>query len=395
MAMMNVSLSDPTAELVAIRAELDVVVKEMMDSEDLSDRSAVERFEAELAGYLGATHVVGTNSGPAALRLALMALGVGPGHGVVVPANISVADAAAVIDVGAHLFLVDIDLYTATMDPVSLRGFLQDACVRDDSNVLVHKDTKTPVKAVMPIHEGGLPAEMASLLHLIHSSGLWLVENVSCAAGAAYRTLGGWYWQKAGTLGDVAVFSFSPGANLGAVVDAGAAVTGSVDLAERMRWLLDIDVLSARAQGHSRSVARTMSPIQATVLSCKLKRLDAWNQARQWAAEMYRQALGGLPVVLPLEPPYARHVFNSYEIRSPQSHELVAGLPGRGVQVDGRRQTPLYGYVGYEHTTPKNGHMPNIEQAASTTVALPMHPNLTYEDVHTVILACCAVMNGG
>jgi dTDP-4-amino-4,6-dideoxygalactose transaminase len=172
----------------------------------------VERFEAAVADYLGVNHAIGVNSGTSALHLALLTAGIGPGDGVLVPANTFIATVWAVLYVGAVPVLCDVEPDSWTMDPIDA----EHRCTVD-------------VKAILPVHLYGQPADLGALGALAQRKGLLVIEDAAQAIGAQY---GG---RKVGGIGRMGCFSFYPAKNLGAAGEGGLVATDDPVLARRLR----------------------------------------------------------------------------------------------------------------------------------------------------------------
>ena len=322
---------------------------------------AITAFEREWAAYCQADHAVGLANGTDALELSLIALGIGPGDEVVVPANTFIATAAAVVRVGAVPRFADVSDDTMLMTAGTLREAI------------------TPrTRAVMVVHLFGQLPDMEAIAAVAAEAGIYLIEDAAQAHGAE------WNGRRAGSFGDVACFSFYPGKNLGAAGDAGAVVTSRPDLADRVRALAN--------HGRSHGVAHyehdyigtnsRLDTLQAIVLSAKLARLDEWTQRRIDLAERYSKALSGTGIKLTGVAPAARHVYHLFVVRVPGRDAVRDGLTQRGIQtgvhypVPCHLQPPLRQFAA--------GPLPVAEQAARDMISLPMFPHMTDEQVELV-----------
>ena len=213
---MAVPFVDLGAQYRTIQAEIDEAIRTVIAGNAFVLGPAVERFEADFARYLGAEHVVGTSNGTTALQLSLLALGIGSGDEVILPAHTFIATAEAVSHVGAIPVLVDVQENSGNLDP----DRLADAVT-------------SRTKAIIPVHLYGQPADLEPILELGRRRGIPIVEDACQAHGAAY---GG---SRVGSFGAISCFSFYPGKNLGAYGEAGAIATADPDLAARVRRLRD------------------------------------------------------------------------------------------------------------------------------------------------------------
>jgi dTDP-4-amino-4,6-dideoxygalactose transaminase len=264
----------------------------------------------------------------------------------------------------------------------ALKAFLESECRRADNGNLIHEGTKKRVAALLPVHLYGLTAEMAPILEVAKEYGLRVFEDAAQAQGAQCRVNG--EWKKAGNFGLATGFSFYPGKNLGAMGDAGAVATNDLELAEKMRWLRDHGSSQKYVHPMSRGWNSRLDSFQAVVLSAKLKKLDQWNELRRQAAAHYREALADLPIGLPIEPEYARHIYHLYVIRHPERDRLQIGLGARNIQTGLHYPIPLHRQEGFQYLGLPEGSYPNAEESARTLLSLPMHQALTLEQIERV-----------
>jgi dTDP-4-amino-4,6-dideoxygalactose transaminase len=234
-------------------------------------------FETELAAYLGARHVVVVSSGTAALHLALVALGVGPGDAVLVPDFTFPATGNVVRLVGARPVLVDVDPGTYCVTPQGLEAAI--AAFRGPERL----------RAVMPVHEFGQPAAIDAIAALARSHGLAVVEDAACAIGA---TLAG---RKLGTFGEIGCFSLHPRKTL-TTGEGGVLATDDDALARRLRRLRSHGIERDAAGMHFVEAGWNLrlTDIQSALGRAQLPRLDGWIAARRVLAQAYREALAPL-----------------------------------------------------------------------------------------------------
>lgn len=326
---------------------------------------AVEAFERDFAAWCGAGFAVGVSSGTAALELSLRALEIGPGDEVIVPANSFIATAEAVSAVGAAPLLVDVDPDTHLIDAEIVAASL------------------TPrVRCVIPVHLFGSTVDLDPILALARDAGIAVVEDACQAHGALCRG------RRAGTIGDLGCFSFYPTKNLGAWGDAGAVVTSSPDLAERIRLLR---AHGERPRHHHRIVGTTarLDGLQAAVLRRKLRRLESDNERRRGLGALMRERLSASPAVeLPRPPhPEADHVYHLFVVRSERRDELRAHLEREGVASAVHYPTPIHLTDAYAHLGMPPGSLPACEMLAGRLCTLPLFPTMTDRELAHVIEA--------
>jgi dTDP-4-amino-4,6-dideoxygalactose transaminase len=353
-----------------IAADLAPELERLFASGAFIGGEAVRRFEAAFAAYCGRPHCVGVANGTDALRLALAALGVGPGHEVITAANSFVATAEAIGHCGARPVLVDVDPDTLLLDPRAL-----------------DRARTARTRAVVPVHLYGRLADVDAIGAWCARHGLALVEDAAQAHGARRRG------RPAGSFGDAAGFSFYPAKNLGAAGDAGAVVTARQDVADRVRRLADHGQ-SERYHHEVEGVNSRLDAIQAAVLSAKLARLDGWNARRRALAAVYRARLAKLEGLALSGAPgdEAEHVHHLLVVRVRERDRVRAALAGRGIDTGLHYPVPIHRQPAYRHLGYGEGAFPVSEAAAREVLSLPIYPHMTDDAVHRVCDALEAVL---
>jgi dTDP-4-amino-4,6-dideoxygalactose transaminase len=297
-----------------------------------------------------------------ALRLALSALGIGAGDEVVLPANTYIATALAVSEVGADVVLVDCDPQTYNIDPEAIEPVLTER-----------------TKAILPVHFAGQAAHMGPILELAERYGLSVVEDAAQAHGARYEG------RACGSLGDVGCFSFYPGKNLGAYGDAGLLTTRDEAIAQQVRRIRNYG--EQRKYEHVvKGVNSRLDGVQAAFLSVKLRHLPAWNAARLRHAEAYAAALSGVGDLVVQEcPPYATHVFHLFIVETGHRDSLRDHLAAAGIQTGIHYPTPIHLQEAYSDLGLGAGAFPVSERLAGRMLSLPMFPELTTDQLGTIV----------
>jgi dTDP-4-amino-4,6-dideoxygalactose transaminase len=320
----------------------------------------VERFEAAVADYLGVRHAIGVNSGTSALHLALIAAGVRTGDKVLVPANTFIATVWAVLYLGAVPVLCDVEAASGNID-------VEDAERRIDRSV----------KAIIPVHLYGQPANMEAVLALADCYGLAVIEDAAQAIGAHYRGT------PVGSLGLLGCFSFYPGKNLGAAGEAGLVTTNDAALAERVRAL----------RNHSQSERYThtelgfnyrMEGFQGLILGHKLSRLNTWTEQRRSIARYYDAGLAGLPLALP-QVVNSDHVYHLYVILCEQRDELRAFLRQHGVETSLHYPVPIHRQPCLAGLEMDRTSYPVTDSYARDCLSLPMFSGMTEVQADRVV----------
>ena len=356
-----IPIVDLKKQYESIKAEIDDAIKDVVESCQFILGERVEAFEADFATYCQSRYALGVNSGTSALHLALLAAGVGPGDEVITVSYTFVATAAAICYVGAKPVFVDIDPRNCNIDPARLEAAI------------------TPkTKALMPVHLYGNCADMDPILDVARRHSLVVIEDAAQAHGAEYKG------RRAGSMGELACFSFYPGKNLGAYGEGGAVVTSDERYVEHLKQLRD--------QGQSEKYYHPvvgynyrMEAIQGAVLGVKLKHLDDWNQARQRHAEVYRRELAESGLRLLEELPDAKSVHHIFPLFTVQRDDLRAHLQNAGISTGLHYPIPVHLQPAYRHLGYEVGDFPETERACKEVLSLPMYPELADEAVLSIV----------
>jgi dTDP-4-amino-4,6-dideoxygalactose transaminase len=326
----------------------------------------VEAFEADFAAYCGVGHCAGVASGTAAIRIALLAAGIGPGDEVIVPGHTFIASALGVLHAGATPVFADVDAGTGLLDPGAAAQVI------------------TPrTAAIMPVHLYGQVCDMARLNELARRHGLFVLEDAAQAHGAADGE------RRAGALGDAAAFSFYPSKNLGALGDGGAICTADAGLAERARELRH---LGQRGKGHHVEIGANerLDGMQAAFLRAKLPHLDRWNEARRSIAELYDRLIGPDPATRVLVPrPGSRCVYHLYPIRVADRDATARRLDDAGIATGIHYHPAAHRHPAFDRlpAASRPVSLPVADAWAQQELSLPMAPELTVAEVRRVVLS--------
>ena len=367
--------SDPKANYLAHKREIDEAIQQTLDGGWYILGRQVSDFESEFAGYLGAKHCVGVANGTDALHLALRAIGVGAGDAVITVAHTAVATVAAIEMTGAIPLLVDIDPATFTISPEWVEDAIKSHC------------DQLHIKAIMPVHLYGHPADMRAICDTARRYELKVVEDCAQAHGATIHSMGG---LKVGVFGDAAAFSFYPTKNLGALGDGGAVVTNDPEVAGRVRLSREYGwrerYVSDIAGFNSR-----LDELQAAVLRVKLKYLDEENARRKEIARIYDDRLAPTSLRLPKRLGGVESVYHQYVARCGERDRLREHLREHGVSALIHYPVPVHLQPAYQNRVPVHrGALPITERAARQVLSLPMHPQLSDIQVDRV----CVVIDG-
>jgi len=349
---------------------------------------AVQDFEREFAKYCQANFCIGVGSGTDALRFALMAAGVGPGESVITVPNTFIATTEAISQAGAHPEFVDVYERTYNIDPEGLREYLETKCNRDHrTGRPISRRTGRVVKAIVPVHLYGQPAEMDPILELAEDWNVVVVEDACQAHGAEYFSQKDKRWRRVGSMGKAAALSFYPGKNLGACGEAGAVTTNDPDLAQKVRTLRD----HGQAEKYYHDIEGyngRLDAIQAGILLSKLRHLSEWNRQRRDKAEIYQELLSSVDgLILPFKPAWARAVYHLYVIRVQNRREMQEHLKELGVGTGIHYPIPLHLQPAYCHLAYRKGDFAIAEKVAPEILSLPMYPQLTRAGQESVVEA--------
>jgi dTDP-4-amino-4,6-dideoxygalactose transaminase len=355
-----IPLADLKAQYYSIKEEVDRAIAGVLDSSQFVLGKEVAAFEEEFGAYCGGGQAIGVNSGTSALHLALLAAGVGPGDEVITTPFTFVATVAAIYYAGAAPVYVDIDPVSYNLDPARLEAAI------------------TPkTRAVMPVHLYGQPADMDPILEIARRRGLKVIEDAAQAHGAEYKG------HRAGSLAELACFSFYPGKNLGAYGEAGAVVTSNPEYAGVIRKLRDWGQ-SRRYYHDLRGFNYRMEGMQGAILRVKLRHLEGWTEARRSHAAIYEELLGNSGVATPRQMSYARHVYHVYAIRARNRDAMVQELNAAGVQTGIHYPIPVHLQRAYRDPRFNEGDFPIAESVAREVLSLPMFPEMQRSQIETV-----------
>jgi dTDP-4-amino-4,6-dideoxygalactose transaminase len=368
----KVPFLDLWSQHLPLMGEFNEAIREVIESSAFAGGSFVTAFEQDFAAYCNVPHAIGVGSGTEALWLSLLACGVGSGDEVITVPSTFMATAEAITHCGARPVFVDVDEQTYTMNPDALKSALT---------------AKT--KAIIPVHLFGQPADMDPILEFGRKHGLYVIEDACQAHGATYKG------KRVGTFGDTACFSFYPGKNLGAFGEAGAIVTNSSELDEKIKVLRDHG--QVRKYFHSAIGWNCrMDGIQGAILRIKLRQLEAANQRRRNHAAHYDAGLKDFDeVIKPTQAAYAQHVYHIYAIRVNNRDETIRSLADQGIASGIHYPVPVHLQEAYQSLGYTRGAFPIAERCAAEFVSLPMYPELTHSQIELVIEGLKEAVAGG
>jgi dTDP-4-amino-4,6-dideoxygalactose transaminase len=320
----------------------------------------VRAFEAELAAFCDAKHVITCASGTDALVLALRAKGVGPGDAVLCPSFTFCATAEVAALVGATPVFVDVDAATFNIDANGIAAAVATA-----------KNAGLTPKAVIPVDLFGLPADHAAVSSAAKAANLFVLDDSAQAFGASY------HGRKLGTFGHATATSFFPAKPLGCYGDGGAVITDDDTLAEAIK--------SLRVHGHGSDkydnvrigLASRLDTVQAAILIEKLKIFPDEIAARDRVARRYTEGLSDV-VITPVVPAGLTSVWAQYTLRLPAGRRdaLATALKAEGIPTAIYYPIPLHRQQAYKHFPVGKGGVAVSDRLAAEVISLPMHAYL-------------------
>lgn len=379
---MKVPLLDLKVQYQSIKPEIDDAIQRVVDSQYFILGPDVKKLEESICKYLDCKHAIGVSSGTDALLLALMALEIEPGDEVIVPTYSFFATAGVVSRMNAVPVFVDIDPVTYNIDPEDFKK---------------HITPKT--KAVVPVHLYGQSAAMDEIIAIAEENNIKVVEDAAQAIGVQYKD-----GRKVGTIGDIGCFSFFPSKNLGCFGDGGIVVTNDDELAEQLTIKR---VHGGKPKYYHKVIGGNfrLDALQAAVLDVKLPHLDNWSAGRRSNADTYTKLFveAGLAeeegkleyddnnkVLLP-KPVYKDsgvlnyHIYNQYIIRVENRDELRDFMKGKEIGCEIYYPVPFHRQECFADLNTKDADYPHSNAAAEQSLALPIYPELSDEQLKYVV----------
>jgi len=373
---MSVPMSDMRAEYYALKPEIDAAIERVIESGNFIMGEEPEAFEEEFAASCGAKHAVGVGSGTAALHLALLACGIGPGDEVITVPNTDIPTTMTITHCGAENVWVDADGRDFNIDPEK-----------------IEEKITGRTKAILPVHLFGHPADMDPILEIARRRDLLVIEDGCLAVGAEYKG------RRVGSIGDVTCFSLAPTKILGAYGDAGIVTTDRREIADRIRVLgnyghsLEMDESAKSALGVqlwklvAEGFNERLDPLQAAILRAKLPTLDDRIARRRAAARKYDQLLAGLDVVTPYESEHVKHVYRAYTVLVRSRERVRKYLAARGISTRVYYIPPLHLQPAYHYLGLRPGEFPVTERTSAEMLSLPIFPEITDGQIGEVATA--------
>jgi dTDP-4-amino-4,6-dideoxygalactose transaminase len=377
-ATLKVPLLDLRKQYEMIKKEVISVTEQVYESQQFILGPKVEELERKIAEYCHCKYAVGVSSGTDALLIALMTAGVGSGDLVITSPYTFFATGGSIARVGAKPVFVDIEERTYNMDPTKL----------EDTVSSMNKKERPKLKAIMPVHLFGQTADMEPILDFAERYNLIVVEDAAQAIGSEYLFKDGSV-KRAGSMGEYGCFSFFPSKNLGAFGDGGMVTTDHEGISERLKVMRGH---GAKPKYFHKMIGGNfrLDALQAAILTVKLRYLDQWTKGRIGNARLYGELFERAElkeIILPLEKE-RRHIYNQYVIRLKNKRDqLRIFLNSKGIGTEiyypvSLHMQDCFRYLGY-----RSDDFPVSRDAAEKTLALPIFPELTPDQITYVVEA--------
>lgn len=359
---MNIPFGDLKRQYMAHKSEIDQAIQAVLNTGWFVLGEQGRAFEQAFATYCGATHGVGVGSGTDAIHLGLRACGIQKGDEVITVANTATPTASGISLAGAIPVFIDIHPDTYTLDPSKIEPALT-----------------ARTKGIVPVHLYGQAADMDAILKMAQKHHLCVIEDCAQAHGTLYKG------QKVGTLGQVGCFSFYPSKNLGALGDAGLALTNQDDIARQLQLLRNYGSIT-RDVNEIEGANSRLDEIQAAILMAKLKHLDTSNARRQAIAQTYRTQITHPSIQHPSDMDWSIHTYHLYVIQSAHRNALREHLSQCGIGTGIHYPTPIHKQPAYVSSQ----MLPVTEKLANQILSLPIYPELTDAEVNHIVASCNA-----
>jgi len=345
----------------SVKKEIFELFEKVYDNTAFSGGPFVEEFEKQFAPFCETKFAVGVNNGTSALHLAMLALGIGAGDEVIIPANTFIATAWGVSYVGATPVFVDCKADTWEIDAEKIEAKIT---------------SKT--KAIIGVHLYGMPFEIDEVKKIADKHKLFFIEDAAQAQGAKYNG------KSVGGFGEMACFSFYPGKNLGACGEAGGITTNHEKYYKHLQSLRNHGC-TTRYYHDELGFNMRMGGLEGASLQIKLKYLPGWNQRRQNIAKRYQKEITNAKIKMQHQPSNVESVYHLFVVTTENREEFIQHLQANDIQPGLHYPVPCHLQKAYAHLNYKKGDCPNSEYLAEHCISLPMYAELSDEEVTKVI----------
>lgn len=358
---MTIPCLDLKLQQQSVKKEIFELFEKVYDNTAFSGGHFVEEFEKQFAVFSHSKYAIGVNNGTSALHLAMLALGIGAGDEVIVPANTFIATAWGVSYCGATPVFVDCKKDTWEIDADKISAKI------------------TPkTKAIIGVHLYGQPFDFDAVKKIADEHKLFLIEDAAQAHGALYKG------KHVGNMGDLACFSFYPGKNLGACGEGGGITTNNESYYKHLQSLRNHGS-TVRYYHDELGFNMRMGGLEAVSLQVKLKYLSNWNARRQAIAKEYQTKITNPKIIMQTQPNDVQSVYHLFVVTNENRDAFMKHLQSNDIQPGLHYPVPCHLQKAYAHLNYKKGDFPNSEYLAEHCISLPMYAELTDEQVKKVI----------
>ncbi len=344
-----------------VKAEIFELFDKVFENTAFSGGSSVEEFEQQFASYCQTNYAIGVSNGTTALHLAMLALGIGQGDEVIIPANTFIATAWGVSHAGATPVFVDCTVDTWEIDATK-----------------IEEKITAKTKAIIGVHLYGQPFDIDAVQKICDKHNLFLVEDAAQAQGARYKG------KTVGSFGEMACFSFYPGKNLGACGEAGGITTNNETYSKHIKSLRNHG-MTVRYFHDEIGYNYRMGGLEGASLSVKLRYLENWNNRRRAIANRYLSEIKNDKIKMQRQPDFADSVFHLFVVTTENKEGFCQYLTDNNIIPAYHYPVPCHLQKAYAHLNHKEGDFPNAEYLAAHCISLPMFAELTDEQVDYVI----------
>ncbi len=344
-----------------VKDEIFAAFEKVYEKTAFSGGPFVAEFEKAFADYCETPYAVGVSNGTTALHLAMLAMGIGAGDEVILPANTFIASAWGVSHAGATPVFVDCDPNTWEIDVTK-----------------IEEKISPRTKAIIGVHLYGQPFDIDAVAGICKKHNLLFIEDAAQAQGARYKG------KPAGGFGEMACFSFYPGKNLGACGEAGGITTNYEKYAKHLQSLRNHGCVE-RYYHDEIGYNYRMGGLEGASLSVKLKYLQGWNDRRRAIASRYLSEIKNPAIKMQSQPDWADSVFHLFVVTTEDKDGFVKYLAENNINAAFHYPVPCHLQKAYAHLGYKQGDFPHSEYLAAHCVSLPMYAELTDSDIDYVI----------
>ena len=357
----KISCLDLKGQHQQVKSEIFEAFEKVYEKTAFSGGPFVEEFENNFSKFIGSEYAVGVSNGTVSLHLAMLALGIGPGDEVIIPANTFIATAWGVSHAGATPVFVDCEPDTWEIDASKIEAAIT-----------------ANTKVVIGVHLYGQPFDVDSVMAICKKHKLFLVEDAAQAQGARYKG------KTVGVFGEMACFSFYPGKNLGACGEAGGITTNNEKYVKHIHSLRNHGS-SERYYHDEIGYNYRMGGLEGASLSVKLKYLEDWNNRRREIAQSYYNGIKNSKIKMQTVPDFADGVHHLFVVTVEDREAFVNHLSANNINAAYHYPVPCHLQKAYSFLGYKVGDFPNSEYLAAHCVSLPMYAELTEEEVNRVV----------